>query len=209
MYKVLVASSPLAAICRGRLLREMRVYTGGLNDMFFFLEFNGRLVAKSSRTIAPWPKRIAYDQYLRFLSIWFNGFIGISVGVFRKQFSTQSVRSGFAPAASNTGVPAELWRQHGDRKSLTAQARNVKCDTAQLFSLSRAVMHLPTGLAPDVRMCGPGADPRLSRHSLQTTIHLPTWSVCPRERLSGLERKTSFSSRYRLGVHAYRTSLIL
>ena len=39
--KVLVASSPLATVCRVRLLRELQISTGGSADMHVFRGFNG------------------------------------------------------------------------------------------------------------------------------------------------------------------------
>jgi integrase len=160
--KVLVASSPLSAVCPVRLLRELQIYTGGSEDLHIFRGFNGRLVAKSPRTTAPGPKQITYDQFLRFMSLWFSGVMGVSVAAFRKQFATQSGRSGGASAASNGGVSAELWGQHGDWKTLDAQKRYMKCDKTRLLSVSRAAMRLPTGLAPDVRTeCGSAVDPPL------------------------------------------------
>ena len=112
--KVLVASSPLSAVCPVPLLRELQIYTGGSEDLSIFRGFNERLVAKSPRTTAPRSKKITYDQFLRFVSLWFSGVMGVSVAVFRKQFATQSGRSGGASAASNGGVSTELWGQHGD-----------------------------------------------------------------------------------------------
>ncbi len=112
--KVLVASSPLIAICPVRLLRELKTYTGGSEGLPVFRGFNGRLVAKSPRDTVPGPKKITYDQFLRFMSLWFSGVMGVSVASFRKQFATLSGRSGGASAASNAGIPAELWGQHGD-----------------------------------------------------------------------------------------------
>ena len=112
--KVLVASSSLSAVCPVRLLRELQIYTGGSEEFFIFRGFNGRLVAKSQRTIAPGLKKITYDPFLCFMRLWFTGVMGVSVAAFRKQFATQSGRSGGASAASNGGVPAELWGPHGD-----------------------------------------------------------------------------------------------
>ena len=57
------------------------------------------------------------------MSLWFSGVMGVSVAAFRKQIATQSGRSGGASAASNGGVPAELWGQHGDKETLDAQKR--------------------------------------------------------------------------------------
>jgi hypothetical protein len=115
--KVLVASSPLSSVCLVRLLRELKTYTGGSAGLPVFRSFNGRLVAKSPRSTSPGPKKITYDQFLPFMSLWFSGVMGVSVAAFRKQFATQFRRSGGASAASNAGVLAELWGQPGDWKS--------------------------------------------------------------------------------------------
>ncbi len=118
--KVLVVSSPLTTLCPVRLLREMEIYTDGSEDMSIFRGFNGRMVAKSPRMTAPGPNNITYDQYLRYLSLWFSGVMGVSIDAFRKQFATQSRRSGGASSAANVGVPFELWGQHGGWKTLDA-----------------------------------------------------------------------------------------
>ncbi len=80
--KELVASSPLSVVCPVRLLREMQIYTGGSEDFYIFRGFNGRLVAKSPRTTAPGPKKITYDRFLRFVSLWFSGILSVSVATF-------------------------------------------------------------------------------------------------------------------------------
>jgi hypothetical protein len=160
--KVLVASSPLTAVCPVRLLRELEIYTGGSEDLFIFRGFNGRLVAKSPRMTALGPKKITYDQLLRYLSLWFSGVMGVSVDAFRKQYATQSGRSGGASSASNAGVPLEDWGQHGGWKTLEAQKRYMKSDPKRLLAVSRAAMHLPMGMAPDVRTeCGSVVAPTL------------------------------------------------
>ena len=110
---MLVAPSSLATLWHVRLLRELQISTGGAVGLHVFRGFNGRLVAKNSRATAPGPKKITYDQFLRLLSLWFSGVMGVLVVAFRKQFATQSGRSGGASAASNAGVLAELWGQHG------------------------------------------------------------------------------------------------
>jgi len=129
-----------------------------------FRSFNRRLVAKSPRSTAPGPKKITYDQFLRFMSLWFSGVMGVSVAAFRKQFATQSGRSGGASAASNAGVPAELWGQHGDWGSWEAQKRYMKTDTSRLLSVSRAAMGPPKTPALDMRIeCEPaGAPPEIT-----------------------------------------------
>ena len=68
---------------------------------------------------APYTERLAYDEYLRYMS----GVMGTSVELFRKQLGTQSGRSGSSSAAAYAGVPAELLSQHGDWHSWEAQKR--------------------------------------------------------------------------------------
>ncbi len=82
--KVLVASSPLSTVCPLRLLRELESYTGGSEGLLVFRGFNGRRVAKSPRSTTPGPNTITYDQFLRFVSLWFSGEMGVSVAAFRK-----------------------------------------------------------------------------------------------------------------------------
>ena len=135
-----------------RLLRELKTYTGGSEGLHAFRGFNGRLVAKSPRSTAPGPKKIIYDQFIRFMSLWFSGVMGVSVAAFQKQFATQSGRRGGTSAASNAGVPAELWGQHEDCKSWEAQKLFMKTDTPSLLSVSRAAMGPPKTPAPNVRI---------------------------------------------------------
>jgi hypothetical protein len=141
--KVLVASCPTAVVCPMRLLQQLRAYTGGAEDLHVFRGFNGRLVAKNPGKTAPGPDKITYDQMLRFMGLWFSGVMGIPLALFKKQWATQSGRSGSASAASNAGVPAEIWGQHGDWHSLDAQKVYMKTDKELLLSVSRAAMRLP------------------------------------------------------------------
>ncbi len=144
------------------MLRELQIYTGGSEDHNVFRGFNGRLVAKSPRTTPPGPKKITYDKFLCFMSLWFSRVMGLSVAAFWKQFITQSGRSGGAYAASNGGVPVEIWEQHGECKTLDAEKRYMKSVNTHLLSVSRAVVRLLTGLAPEVRTeCGSAVDPPL------------------------------------------------
>ena len=135
-----------------RLLRELKTYPGGSEGLHVFRGLNGRMVAKSPRSTAPGPKKITYDPFLRFMSLEFSGVMSVSLATFRKQFATQSGRSGGASAAFNAGVPAELWGHHGDRKSWEAQKCYIKTDTPRLLSVSLAAMGPPKTPAPDVRI---------------------------------------------------------
>ena len=81
----------------------------GSKDLYVFWEVNMRLVAKNPGRTSPGPERITYDDLFRFMSLWFSGVLGTSVALFRKQFATQSGRSGSASAVANAIVSAELW----------------------------------------------------------------------------------------------------
>jgi hypothetical protein len=83
------------------------------------------------------------------MSLWLSGVIGVPVAAFRKQFATQSRRSGVASAAVNFDIPKELFGHHGDWKSWKAQKRYMKSSPTHLLSVSRATMSLPRGPAPD------------------------------------------------------------
>jgi len=93
---------------------------------------------------------MAEKDHVRYLGLWFNGVMGVSVAVFRKQFAVQSGRSDGASAALNAGVSDELIGQHGVWKSKAARRRYMKIDTLRLLSVSRAAMGLPRTLAPNV-----------------------------------------------------------
>jgi hypothetical protein len=140
--KVLVASCRDAVVCPMRLLLQLRAFTGGAEDLHVFRGFNGRLVAKNPGKTAPGPDKISYDQMLRFMGLWFSGVLGIPLALFKKQWATQSGRSGSASAAANAGIPAELWGQHGDWHSKEAQSVYMKSDKEHLLSVSRAAMRL-------------------------------------------------------------------
>jgi len=96
------------------VVAELKIFTGGSEDLFIFRGFNGRVVLKRPGSTAPGPDKITYDQFFRYLGLWFSGVMGVSVAVFRKQFATQSNRSGGAFAALNAGVSDELIDHHGD-----------------------------------------------------------------------------------------------
>ncbi len=79
---------------------------------------------------------------LRFMGLWSSGVLGTSVALFKKQWATQSGWSGIASAASNAGIPVELWGQHGVWHSLEAHKVFMKSDKESLLSVSRAAMRL-------------------------------------------------------------------
>ena len=51
-------------------------------------------------------------------------------------------------------------------------------------------------------MCGPSAVPRSTRRLWRAMMHLPTWSVCPRELFLGVDEKSCVFSGFLLGGHA-------
>jgi hypothetical protein len=120
----------------------------------------------------PGPERITYDQYLRFLGLRFGGFLGILLESLRKQFATQSGRSGGASAESNAGVSAELWGQHGNSKSFELQRRYMKSDLTRLLSVSRAAMGLFKDPAPGERIVGEsaGVPPGMAEEGLPPAV---------------------------------------
>ena len=171
-YKVLVVVNPAATVCPLRMLRELRILTGGSEDLLIFRWFNGRLVAKRPDSTTSGPDKITYDQFFRYLGQWLSGVMGVSIAVFRKQFVTQSNRSGGASAALNAGVSDELIGQHGDWKTKAAQRRYMKSDTTRLLSVSRAVMGLSKTPAPDVRIecVSAGVPPALAEDNLPLDV---------------------------------------
>ena len=64
---------------------------------------------------------IKYAQHIRYLSLSFWDFLGLSPEEFKGQYGSQSGRIGFASAASNAGIPVELWGQHDDWASFKSQ----------------------------------------------------------------------------------------
>ncbi len=116
--------------------------TGGAEYLHVFQGFNGRLVAKNPGWTAPGPDKISYDQMLRFMRLWFSGVLRTLVALFKKQWATQSGRSGSASVVASAGIPAELWGQHGDWHSLAALKMYMKSDKESLLAVSRAAMIL-------------------------------------------------------------------
>ena len=137
---VTVSAFPQGAVCPVRLLRELEKLVDADPESFVFRGFNGRLVAKSPGKTEPYEERIKYNQFLRYLSLWFSGVLGTSPKEFRKQFGTQSGRSGGASAAANAGVTKEFWGRHGDWSSWEAQKCYMALDRAIILSVTRAMM---------------------------------------------------------------------
>ncbi len=69
--------------------------------------------------------------------------MGLSPTEFLSRYGSHSGRSGGASAASNAGIPLELWGQHGDWKSAAAQRCYMQKDVVSILSVSRAAMGQP------------------------------------------------------------------
>ena len=107
--KVIVAATN-DIICPLKLLLKLKHSdVNATSSTPIFCGFNGRLAAKSPQKTAPSTLPIKYDQYARYLSLWCGEVLGISTQEFKAQHGSQSFRSGGASAASNAGIPIELW----------------------------------------------------------------------------------------------------
>jgi hypothetical protein len=99
---------------------------------------------------------IKYAQYIRYLSLWFGGILGLTPVEFKGPYGSQSGRIGSASTASNAGIPVKLWGQHGDWASFKRQKRYMKRDVESLLSVFQAAMQLsiinaPLALTFDIR----------------------------------------------------------
>jgi hypothetical protein len=100
--------------CPLKLLLALRCVSNREDDDLIFRGFNGRLVAKNPGKTTPMVMAIKCQQYMRYLSLWLRGILGLTPEEFKSQYGSQSGRIGSASAASNAGIPVELWGQHGD-----------------------------------------------------------------------------------------------
>ena len=89
---------------------------------------------------------VILTQYMCYLSLWFGGMLGLSPEEFKGQYGPHSehIYIGSASAASNVGIPVELWGHNGDWASFKHQKRYMKRDVESLLSVSKAVMSIPT-----------------------------------------------------------------
>jgi len=124
-------------------LRALQSVSNPDEEDFIFRGFNGRLIAKNPGKTSPLVLAIKYPQYMRYLSLWFGGILGFTPEEFKAQYGSQSGRIGAASAASNAGIPVELWGQHGDWASFKSQKRYMKRDVESLLSVSKAAMSMP------------------------------------------------------------------
>ena len=77
-------------------------------DAFIFRGINFRLVAKNPQITVPYVLAIKHDQYMRCLSLWFGGVLGLSIKKHQSQYDSQSVQICCASTASNADISAEL-----------------------------------------------------------------------------------------------------
>ena len=104
-----------------KLLRALQIVSNLEGDDFLFSSFNCRLVAKNSGKLIPTVMAIKYAKSMRYLSLWFGGNLGLTPEEFKGQYGSQSGRICSASVASNAGIPAELWGQHGDWDSFKSK----------------------------------------------------------------------------------------
>ena len=71
-------------------------------------------MAKNPGKTTPMVMAIKYAQFMRYLCFWFRCTLGLTPEELKSQSGSQSGRIGSASAASNAGIPLELWGQHGD-----------------------------------------------------------------------------------------------
>ena len=116
-----IVSATNNVVCPLKLLRAFQSVSNPKGDDFIFRGFNGRLVAKNPDKTTPMVMAIKYAQYMRYLSLWFGGILGLTPEEFKGQYGSQSGRIGSASTASNAGIPVELWGKHGDWASFKSQ----------------------------------------------------------------------------------------
>ena len=106
--KVHVATTK-AEVCPLKLLRLLQSRcVDSIEDHFIFRGLNSCLVAKNPAKTSPMLSAIKYGKYMRYLSLWFGGVLGLSPKEFKNQYESQSDRIGCASSASNAGIPVEL-----------------------------------------------------------------------------------------------------
>ena len=93
---------------------------------------------------------IKYDQYVRYLFLWFGEVLGISTQELKSQYCPQSGRNYRASAASNASISLELWGQHGDCASFKSRKRYMETDIKSLLSIFGGAMELPSAIEIDI-----------------------------------------------------------
>ncbi len=73
---VTVSAIPHGVVRFVQLLCELQKLVGINLESLIYRGFNGPLVAKSPRKTIPLDTPVNYEQFLRYLSLWFSGVIG-------------------------------------------------------------------------------------------------------------------------------------
>jgi hypothetical protein len=72
-------------VCPLKLLLALKSVANPDVEDFVFRGFNGRLVAKNPGKTTPMLLAIKYPQYMRYLSLWFGGILGLTPIEFKNQ----------------------------------------------------------------------------------------------------------------------------
>jgi hypothetical protein len=125
------------SVCPYSLLQSWLARSGGHPQAPVFLDFAAAL----PRLLTPGVP-ISYGRYRACLSVGLGPLLSppLSPAAFLRRFGTQSARSGGASAASNAGIPFEVWGQHGGWRSRAAQLVYMACDVPTTLSTSLAIM---------------------------------------------------------------------
>jgi len=73
-----IVSATNEVVCPLRLFRALQRGSNLGGDEYIFRGFNGQLVAKSPGKTTPMVMAIKYAQYMRYLSLWFRGILGLT-----------------------------------------------------------------------------------------------------------------------------------
>jgi integrase len=74
----LIVSATNDVVCLLHVLRALQSVSNSEGDGFIFRYFNGRLVATNPGKTTPMVMTIKYAQYMRYLSLWFGGILGLT-----------------------------------------------------------------------------------------------------------------------------------
>ncbi len=80
-------------VCPLKLFRALQSATNPEGDDCLLHGFNGRLVDENPGKTTPMVIAIIkYAQYMRYISLWFGGMLGLTPEEFRNQYGSQSGR---------------------------------------------------------------------------------------------------------------------
>ena len=78
-------------VCLLTFLRKLQEFNYSYISDLIFCGLTGRPIAKNQHKIIPYDRAIKYDQYMCYLSLWFDGVIGLSIQEFRSHYSFNEV----------------------------------------------------------------------------------------------------------------------